>query len=219
MSAEFFCSWSGGKDACLALQRAIQAGGRPAALLTMMIEDGLRSRAHGLPQAVLQRQARSLGLPLTCRSASWQDYEQQFLDQLGEFKNAGILAGVFGDIDLEPHREWVERVCRQAGLTPYEPLWQAPRRQLLEEFLDQGFQATIVAVKQDVLAAGFLGRSLDQRLIGELEAAGVDASGEEGEYHTVVTAGPIFSESLRLVHGQQHARDGYYFMDVAVCDD
>ena len=219
MTTEFFCSWSGGKDACLALQRAIRAGGRPAALLTMMIEDGQRSRAHGLPLAVLQSQARALGLPLTCRSASWQDYEQQFLDQLGEFKNAGIQAGVFGDIDLEPHREWVERVCRQAGLTPYEPLWQAPRRQLLEEFLDQGFQATIVAVKQDVLAAGFLGRSLDQRLIGELEAAGVDASGEEGEYHTVVTAGPIFSEPLRLAHGQQHARDGYYFLDVAVCDD
>jgi diphthine-ammonia ligase len=214
----FFCSWSGGKDGYLALQRAVAAGGRPRALLTTLEEDGTRSRGHGLPLATLEAQATALGLPLITRATSWDEYEVHFLDALGELRSQGVEAGVFGDIDLEPHREWVERVCASAGFAPRLPLWQEPRRALVDELFAHDVRATIVAVKSDRLDARFLGRVLDRALIVELEAAGVDACGEEGEYHTVVTDAPLFAHPVPLVSRGVTERDGCHLLAFAGAD-
>lgn len=215
----FFCSWSGGKDSCLSLYRAIQSGGAPKALLTMMTEGGDRSRSHGLSIDVLRRQAQTLDIPLVVRNSTWNDYENTFISALGAFRADGIEHGAFGDIDMDPNLEWVERVCSSAGIRAYEPLWKTPRRELLGEFLQLGFEATIVAVKQSVLSDSFLGRVLDERVIADMEEAGIDASGEVGEYHTVVTAGPLFSSPIHLEQKAQVARDGYCFLDVSIGTD
>jgi uncharacterized protein (TIGR00290 family) len=211
----FFCSWSGGKDSCLALYRAIQEKGRPQVLLTMLTEGGERSRSHGLPLTFIQKQACALGIRLISRAASWQDYETTFVSALGAIKKEGIEIGVFGDIDIDSHREWVERVCGSARIRPYHPLWKKARRDLLKEFLAAGFQATIIAVKDELLGPQFLGRTLDAEAVRELEQAGVDASGEGGEYHTVVTAGPLFSSPLPFRLKGQALRDGYRFADIS----
>lgn len=212
----FFCSWSGGKDSCLALYYAIQNKGTPKALITMLTQDGKRSRSHGMPVAVIQRQAKALGIPLIVCGASWDDYEERFVSAMGELKGKGIEYGVFGDIDLEPHLEWVERACASVTIRPYEPLWKRHRRDLLNEFLDLGFKATIISVKQGVLDKRFLGRTLDQQVITDMEKSGIDASGEMGEYHTMVTDGPIFSFEIHLEIKDVVVHDGYCFLDVSV---
>ncbi len=214
----FFCSWSGGKDSCLALYHAIHGGGRPRGLLTMMTEGGRRSRSHGLPAELLFAQAGALNLPLTLRATGWSDYEANFSAALAQFHQAGIRAGVFGDIDLQEHLDWVQRVCGAAGLMVQEPLWQRPRRELLDEFIRLGFRARIVAVRENVLDRSFLGRRLTPEVIAQLEAAGVDASGEKGEYHTVVEDGPLFSAGLSLKPGRIVAESGYLFMDISLAD-
>src|SRR3954465_7019849 len=100
------CSWSGGKDSCLALYRALR-GGRPlSCLVTMFTEDGERSRSHGLPKGVLEAQAASLGVPLLSAAASWDSYEAAFVELLRQAKASGAEAAVFGDIDIPGHREW-----------------------------------------------------------------------------------------------------------------
>ena len=215
----FFCSWSGGKDSCLALYRSIQKGGKPETLLTMMVENANRSRAHGLPHAVITAQAKALGIKSIVCSTSWDDYEDTFVTVLSDFKKQGIEYGVFGDIDLEPHLEWVERVCSSVGIQPYEPLWRTARRDLLYEFIQLGFKASIVAIKKDILSPDFLGRTLDRHVIADLENAGVDASGEEGEYHTIVTDGPIFSKRIDIEFKDQIAQDSYCFLDVCLKAD
>ncbi|MFP4226363.1 MAG: diphthine--ammonia ligase [Desulfobacterales bacterium] len=212
----FFCSWSGGKDSCLALYHAIQNGGIPRALFTMMTEPGDRSRSHGLPAKLINCQAASLDIPQIMRGAAWETYEAVFLDKMRELKDDGIECGVFGDIDLAGHLEWVERVCQSAGIRPYEPLWQRERKGLLQEFLDLGFKAMIVSVKDDLLSRDFLGRILDAQVIAEMENIGIDASGEEGEYHTVVVDGPIFKCPLHLNQKEKVPISGYCFLDVAV---
>jgi uncharacterized protein (TIGR00290 family) len=212
----FMASWSGGKDCCLALRRAILAGGQPRLLLNMCCEDGQRSRSHGLRSDVLAAQAASLGIALRQRRTGWDDYEKNFLEVLAEIKAGGVTRGVFGDIDLAPHREWVERVCGEAGFTPHEPLWGAPRRELLEEFLGARFSATVVSVRTDVLPPAMLGRALDRELIAEIESAGADASGEGGEYHTVVTDGPLFATALRLEPGEVFEVSNYACLDLAL---
>jgi len=212
----FFCSYSGGKDSCLALYHAINNGGIAKCLLTMFTEDGSRSRSHGVPPGVLEAQAAALEIPLVIGHSSWDDYEKVFVSAIRKFKEGGIEYGVFGDIDLEEHLQWVERVCSSEQIPVYEPLWKRPRRELLEEFLDLGFRATIVSVKKDVLDKSFLGRTLSKEVIAHLVDAGVDPSGEAGEYHTVVTDGPVFSAPIHLVTKGIVTRDGYNFIDVAL---
>ncbi len=213
----FFCSWSGGKDSCLALYRAIRKKAIPRVLLTSMTEDGERSRSHGLSLEIVQRQAQSMGIPLVTVNTSWEDYESKFLSAISGFKADGIECGVFGDIDLDVHLEWVERVCSSVGIRAYEPLWKSSRRMLLDEFVNLGFQATIIAVKLEALDESFLGRPIDQQTIADLEKAGVDASGEAGEYHTVVTDGPIFSAPIRFRADGKAVREGYGFLEIAYC--
>ncbi len=212
----FFCSWSGGKDSCLALYRAIRNGGRPHSLLTILSEDGIISRSHGLPKSLIEEQARSLGLHPVFRSASWRQYESEFLAALHDFKKAGIEVGVFGDIDLDEHREWVQRVCGSAGIVPIHPLWKSDRRELLEEFIGLGFRAQIAVINEQKLDGRFLGKIIDAQTITEMEAAGIDASGELGEFHTVVTEGPIFSWRVASKTAGEYSREGYRFLKLQV---
>ncbi|MBW1783159.1 MAG: diphthine--ammonia ligase [Deltaproteobacteria bacterium] len=212
----FFCSWSGGKDSCLALYHAIQRGGKPHTLLTMLSEDGETSRSHALPKPLIETQAKSLGLrPVFC-SATWQQYEQVFISVLRGFKKRGIEVGVFGDIDLDEHLEWVRRVCDVAGIVPIHPLWKRDRRELLQEFINLGFRARIVVINEQKLDKTFLGKTIEPETITEMAEAGIDPSGELGEYHSVVTDGPIFSSEVEIkTVGQEH-HEGYWFLKVSV---
>lgn len=213
---KIFSSWSGGKDSCLALYRAARQGALPRFLFTMLTEDGSTSRSHGLSPSILKAQAEAMGIPLVTGKASWNDYEKVFLAHLADFKQQGVDDGVFGDIDLEPHRQWVERVCASHNLRAHLPLWQESRRALLGEFFEAGFEAVIVVVDDKRLDRSFLGRKLDPQTIDDLEEAGVDACGEEGEFHTVVTGGPLFKQRLDLRHMEIIGNEGYSFLRVTL---
>lgn len=208
------CSWSGGKDSCLALWRAVQRGARLASLVTMLTEDGQRSRSHGLPLVVLQAHADAIGVPLLSRAASWDNYESAFVDLLREAKGLGAAAAVFGDIDIPRHRQWEEDVCAQATLRAELPLWQEDRLSLLAEFWAAGFQCRIVVAREGVVDHPYLGRMLDAPTAAELAGAGIDACGENGEFHTLVTGGPLFRGPLDFALGQQVLRSGCWFQDV-----
>ncbi|OHX10901.1 adenosine nucleotide hydrolase [Chromobacterium sphagni] len=207
--ALLLASWSGGKDSCLALWRAVQTGGRPQALLTMLDEDGARSRSHGVRPEVLALQARALGLPQRLGRASWDDYRRVFVEQLRLAAAEGAQAAVFGDIDLDAHREWEEQVCAEAGLRAVLPLWQQSRAGLVREFVDAGFVARIVMVNAALVADKWLGRVFDRGLIDEMLAEGIDPCGEAGEFHTLVVDGPLFVHPLALRDGAV-ARIGDY---------
>jgi diphthine-ammonia ligase len=211
----FFCSWSGGKDSCLALHHAILEAGTPRALLTMMSEDGHGSRSHGLPRSLLEQQAQQIGIPIVFRSASWAGYENVFSSALQDFQTEGIAEGVFGDIDLQDHRDWCVRVCGAQGIRALHPLWKRPRRELLEEFIGLGFKALIIVTQAEKMGPEWLGRTIDASAILEMENLGIDPSGELGEYHTVVTEGPIFQSRIMLTAGEPAFHDGYWFLSVS----
>jgi uncharacterized protein (TIGR00290 family) len=150
-------------------------------------------------------------------AASWEDYEGELRRTIA----AGAIehrvgAGVFGDIDIERHREWVERVAGEAGADAVLPLWHRDRRQLMDDLLAAGFEAVIVAVRAGVLSPDLLGQTIDANLVEEIVAAGADAAGENGEYHSVVVDGPIFRHDLELKIGERSLRDGVWFVDLAL---
>lgn len=215
-------SWSGGKDSCLALWRARAAGMQVPLLVTAMDEDGRKSRSHGVPPALLEAQAAMLGARLQRYQTSWGTYEEEFVRVLREAKDAGIDHALFGDIDLQPHRDWEEKVCAAAGLTAHLPLWGGERRALVDEFLAAGFKAIVVCINGQHLPASFCGRQFDSAFLADLPP-GVDACGENGEFHTFVYDGPAFSAPVALRRTQVLRYDApanlggatYYFQELA----
>jgi uncharacterized protein (TIGR00290 family) len=196
-SGQAVCSSSGGKDSMLALWYARQQGIQPRTLLTMFDETGLRSRSHGVPRAIVERQARALGLELLTPSAGWTDYEKVFVGALRHLRASGHEIAIFGDIDLQAHRDWEERVCMLAGLSACLPLWHKDRLQLARESIALGFKAIVVCVDSRHLGDEFCGREFDETFIADLPP-GVDACGENGEFHTFVYDGPLFSQPVEF---------------------
>lgn len=202
MHKNCFVSWSGGKDSCLALYKAMEQGYNPTKLLTMFsMENGISS-AHRLKENIFKAQANAIGIEHLLGKALFNDYEEVFVSNLKEFKEQGIDYGVFGDIDLEEHREWESKVCQKASITAILPLWKKGRKDIVKEFLELGFKAKIVVVNTTMLDTKFLGRDLSYSLMKEIEEYGADVCGENGEYHTLVYDGPIFKHPVDIIYGR-----------------
>jgi diphthine-ammonia ligase len=210
----FVSSWSGGKDSCLALWHAVQAGGRPRGLICVLSEEGERTRSHHLPLWLVRCQADALGLPLIVRSASWDDYEREFVSALGEARVLGADVAVFGDLDLDVHREWVTTVCERAGLEACLPIFGRPRSCLLSDLQEAAVRATVIAVTSPLLGARFVGRELTPAFFAEVDRLGADGFGENGEYHTAVTDCALFSSALTLELREPPCDDGPWFAEV-----
>lgn len=209
-----FASWSGGKDSTLALFKAMNSGYKVEKLLNTINEDGSYSRSHGIRAEVLKKQAEAMGKEIVQVSTSWQDYEKNFKDAVQRLKAEGVEFGVFGDIDVEEHREWIERVCSEVGIKPVLPLWKMDREKVVREFVNLGFKAVVCSVKDEVLGKEWLGRELNESFIEEIKKEGVDVCGENGEYHTFVYDGPLFNYGLKLKFGKVLYRKGYYFLEI-----
>ena len=207
-----FSSWSGGKECALATYKAISQGHEVLYLLNFVSEDGERSRSHGIKAGVLALQAEVIGIPIIQVKTSWENYEHNFKKVVRELRNKDIEGGVFGDMDLEEHREWVERVCHEIGIKAFLPLWGMKAEKLIEEFLKLKFKAIIVATR---LEENFLGKLLDKALVRQISEIGSHPCGENGEYHTFVTDGPIFRQALKVTRGERKKRDNVWFWDIS----
>ena len=211
MIKDILCSWSGGKDSCFALMQAIMMGYIPRVLLNVLNEEGQISRSHGIPYSILQAQADAAGLSLHCISSSWNEYEMHFTNALTQLKEKFHLThAVFGDIDLQEHRDWEEKVCAASGLTAVLPLWKQNRKSLVLRMLETGIQAIIVSCNE-VMGEKFIGRQITTELIDELELMNIDPCGENGEYHTLVLDCPLFSSALSVSIPEKMFNNNYWF--------
>ncbi len=212
----FLCSWSGGKDSCFAFYKATLQGFKPTVLLNVMNEFGDRSRSHGIPKAVLQAQANALELPIHFFSSTWGDYEKKYIENLKTItKNYPITHSVFGDIDIESHRTWEEKVSKAADLEAVLPLWQGHRKQLVLDMIDAGIEAIIVSCNQE-LGADFLGKTIDAELVKTLENMEIDACGENGEFHTLVVNAPFFKNRIEVEIEGKATSSNYNFANLVL---
>ena len=189
-------SWSAGKDSYLALLRAREAGLDVRYFMTMMDPDGM-SKSHALPPQVIAAQVSALGGRWHPVRASAAQYAKRFEAALGRLHKVGCRTIVFGDIDLQAHRDWLEPRCRVAGLKAYFPLWQLARKAVSEEIIARGIRARLIVVDTNHLDASFCGEEYDAALIKRLPA-GVCPCGEAGEFHTLVWNGPGFRAPVAL---------------------
>lgn len=209
-------SWSGGKDAAWTLHVLRQrADVEVVALVSTITEDFERISMQGIRVDVLHAQARAAGLPvIEARLPQQADnavYEASFADALGRaqlrWPEARTIA--FGDLLLADIRAWREALCARLGWTPLFPLFGSDTGALAREVIDGGLHAHLCCVDTTHLDARFAGHSFDHALLAALPAT-IDPCGERGEFHTCVSAGPMFSQSLKLVCGQTLLRDARF---------
>ncbi|KOS68896.1 adenosine nucleotide hydrolase [Lysinibacillus contaminans] len=215
-NVHFVASWSGGKDSALAYYRALKLGMVPKKIVTMFEEDDEISKSHAIPLDVVKAQVDRLGVPLLTKSASWGSYEGQFIDAMDACRAEGITHGVFGDIDLQDHLEWVQKTCAKSDIIAVHPLWNMSRLSVVEELLEAGFESWIIVVNTTMMPASYVGKRLTKEIVEELEAAGIDACGENGEFHTIVVDGPIFSERVPITISSPIERGQYVFSPVSL---
>jgi diphthine-ammonia ligase len=190
-------AWSGGKDSCFACYKAIQKGYEVSNLLIMMSDPSV-SNFHMIHADMLDAQSQAIGIPIVKRTTTPATYEQEFKKALMKMKAEGVEGIVTGDVfDVALHEAgWLDRICKEVGLTPIRPLWHRDTQQILEEFMNEGFKATLVRIKTDVLGMEWLGREINKEFLNDLLKLGtVDPCGEHGEFHTFVTDGPLFKEN------------------------
>ena len=210
--------FSGGKDSAMALQEIRRRGEYHVAELVTTVTDAYdRVSMHGVRRALLRRQAESLGLPVTevvvPPESSNAVYEREMGKAFSKIRDKGIRQVAFGDIFLEDLRDYRERQLAAAGLTCLFPIWKRPTRSLAQTFIDEGFRAVTVCVDSKVLDESFAGRHFDIAFLNDLPSS-VDLCGENGEFHTFVFDGPIFSHPIEFTGGTVVERDGFFFYDL-----
>jgi uncharacterized protein (TIGR00290 family) len=211
-------SWSSGKDSAWMLHAIRSEGiGTPAALLTTVNETAARVAMHAVRMEVLEAQAAAAGLPLVVvripSPCPNEIYEQRMADACRAAVADGFTHVAFGDLFLEDVRRYREDRLAGSGLTPIFPLWERPTAALARDMIEGGLRARLTCVDPRVLPAEFAGRTFDADLLRDLPGS-VDPCGERGEFHTCVTAGPMFTSPLSTEPGVIVERDGFVFADL-----
>jgi uncharacterized protein (TIGR00290 family) len=213
-------SWSSGKDSAFALHEVRRSGEFDVVgALTSVTETFGRVSIHGVRQEILQAQCEAAGLPSRIVPIPYpcpnQIYEARMGEAVARAVQDGITHMIFGDLFLADVRAYREQKLAGTGITPVFPLWGRPTLELARMMIASGLKACLATVDLKKLPAEFAGRPFDAQLLGDLPA-GIDPCGENGEFHTCVIAGPIFTRRIPVTAGERVDRDGYAYCDLVL---
>jgi uncharacterized protein (TIGR00290 family) len=206
-------SWTGGKDGCYACYKAMADGYRVTHLLNFRNMKKIGS--HEINPEIIQAQSEAIGIPLIQRD--FLSYEQEFKNVVLDLRAQGaqIDGAIFGHI--ETHNKLVDRICRDLDIDPLLPLWKQKSERVLREIIDSGFEAFVVSIKDGLLGKEWLGRRIDEEFINDLRNLNesIDPCGENGEFHTFVSDGPIFKKKIIISKSERVLREGYWFLNIS----
>jgi len=211
--------WSGGKDSALTLHELRKDDKyEVVTLLTTLTRDYDRVCMHGVRSILLEQQAESLGLPLEkifiSKNASNEEYESRMREVLERYGAEGVCAVAFGDIFLEDLRKYREEKLSQVAMKGLFPIWKRDTAKLACEFINLGYEAIVTCANSNLLDSTLVGRAFDEQFLSTLPEA-VDPCGENGEFHSFVSDGPIFQQQIPHTTGETVLRaNGFYYCDL-----
>jgi len=230
----YIASWSGGKDSCFACYKALKAGYKITYLINFISKEYKRVSFHGIESGLIKIQSELAGIPLYQKETTPDNYESEFKDAVrslvhnennppsppfskgGKGGLSNVIKGmVFGDIYLEEHKQWVERVCNDLKIEAIEPLWERNTEELIQDFIQKGFQAVVISAQERSVDKEWIGKTVNRDFVEYLKTKPeVDICGENGEYHTFVVAGPLFRGRIEIIEKEVISRNGYWFLDI-----
>jgi uncharacterized protein (TIGR00290 family) len=211
-------AWSSGKDSAWALHEARKTDEFDVVGALTTVTDAFgRVSMHGVREELLRAQLEAAGLPgivvripFPCPN---EIYEREMAAAMNDAKARGVTHIIFGDLYLEDVRAYRERQLAGTGITPVFPLWQKPTAALAREMIAAGVEANLSVVDLKKLPASFAGRRFDLALLDALPA-GADPCGENGEFHSFVSAGPMLKGKIAVKVGETVEREGFAFADL-----
>lgn len=212
-------SWSGGKDSALALYYSLlEKKFEVHSLLTTISAEYNRTSMHGIRIELLEKQIQSIGIPINLislpKDVSNDEYEEIMKKEMITLKSHQVLSVMFGDIFLEDLREYRKSNLAKIGMNALFPLWGKNSIELAREFIDLGFKAIITCVDSTYLNDSYVGQIYDDNFLSTLPS-NIDPCGENGEFHTFVFDGPIFSYPIKFKKGEIVFREErFYFIDL-----
>ena len=218
MAHKTLIAWSSGKDSAWALHEA-RAGGEydVVGALTTVTDTFSRVSMHGVREELLMAQLAAAELapivvriPYPCPN---EVYEREMAKAMAAAKARGVTHIIFGDLFLQDIRAYREAKLEGTGITPVFPLWRKPTDALARAMIDGGLEAHLAVVDRKKLSADFAGRSFDDALLSALPE-GIDPCGENGEFHSFVSAGPMLKGKIAVRVGETVERDGFAFADL-----
>jgi uncharacterized protein (TIGR00290 family) len=213
-------SWSSGKDCAWALHEARKAGDYEiVGTLTTVTETFERVSMHGVRRDILEVQLAAAGLPPVIVPIPWpcpnETYEARMAEAMRDARAQGVTHMIFGDLFLEDVRAYRERKLAGTGIAPVFPLWGRPTAALAREMIAGGLAARLVCVDTAQIDKTFAGRHFDEALLRELPPS-ADPCGENGEFHTCVTAGPMFSRCIAVTPSEIVRRERFIYADLVL---
>jgi len=211
-------AWSSGKDSAWALHEARREGRYDIVGALTTVNDAFgRVAMHGVREQLLTAQLQAAGLaPIVVRipyPCSNDIYEREMAAAMRDAKARGITHVIFGDLFLEDIRAYREAKLNDIGMTAVFPLWRRPTDALAREMIAGGLEAHLATVDLKKLPADFAGRPFDRALLDALPA-GADPCGENGEFHSFVSAGPMLASKIAVEVGETVVRDGFAYADL-----
>lgn len=217
-------NWSGGKDCTLALHSLLQTKQySPVKLVTTIVKSTKRVSMHGICEQLIRQQAASINIPLDVitlpDTPSNEVYQNVMQGIWKQYFDEGICTSVFGDIFLEDIREYRDSIAKSSGISNVYPLWKKNTLTLINEFIELGFKAVVVAADMKLFDKSVLGRVINSEFVKMLPE-GVDPCGENGEFHTFVFDGPVFEYPVRFQTGEIVVKSygaigaGYFYLDL-----
>lgn len=206
-----YFNWSSGKDSALALYHSLKSKNLKVEVLFSAVASGKDKIAmHETRMELLQKQAAETGIPLIVfpfnEDWSTEEYRSAMEGYIEKFKSQGITTALFGDIYLEGLRNKRIANCAKSGIKAEFPLWNLPPKEVLRQFVEEGFKAVITCINHSVLPEHFLGKIIDQEFI-ETYPENADICGENGECHSFVFDGPIFKNPVEFQIVRKYYRD------------
>jgi uncharacterized protein (TIGR00290 family) len=211
-------AWSSGKDSAWALHEIRRAGDYDiVAALTTVTDTFSRVSMHGVREELLRAQLKAAGLPSVVVRIPFpctnDIYEREMAAALEQAKSDGVTHVIFGDLFLADLRAYREKKLAQIGMTGVFPLWLRPTGALAQEMIDAGVEAHLATVDLAKLSSAFAGRRFDNALLSALPQ-GIDPCGENGEFHSFVSAGPMFTRRIPVAVGETVEREGFAYADL-----
>jgi uncharacterized protein (TIGR00290 family) len=211
-------AWSSGKDSAWALHEIRRGGAyEVVGALTTVTGTFARVSIHGVREELLDAQlaaallpVRKVQIPYPCSN---EVYERAMGPAVAQARVDGVSHIVFGDLFLEDVRAYREKNLAGTGIEPLFPLWGRSTSALAAEMIAARVRAHLVSVDLKKLARDFAGRRFDDTLLADLPA-GCDRCGENGEFHTFVSGGPMLETEVPLRVGEILERDGVAYADL-----
>ncbi|MBM7691361.1 uncharacterized protein (TIGR00290 family) [Peribacillus deserti] len=218
MREKIVLAFSSGKDSAFLLHE-LQMGTQyeVVSLVTTCTNDG-KSTSHHINERLIEKQANQIGLPLykiKMDLFNAEEFENGLITAMNYFKETyGVTKIAYGDLFLEDVKIYKEKLLEKFGFQLLVPLWGRNTSEFVNTLVDEGWKAVIAAIDSEKLSLDYLGKILTKELMNSFPE-GIDACGENGEYHTFVYDGPIFSSPISFsLQLPEKTADRWVFADV-----